>query len=107
MASISKANSKLYARNELVSDAALDCYLITPTTALTADSESSNVITEGTIRKVVEAINPLMHSTASDGTKMVVIMDGQGTSATRIDEVLTDVLGESVTVALQSTLIGL
>ena len=107
MAGISKANSELYTRGALFSNDQLAVYKITPTTALTADSESSNVITEGTIRAVANELGAYMFEAASDGTYAVVVVDNHALDATSVDTRVTAVLGESVTVAKQTTTIGL
>lgn len=107
MAGISKANSELYTRGALFSNDQLAVYKITPTTALTADSESSNVITEGTIRAVANDLGAYMFETADNGTYAVVVVDNHNVDATSVDARITAVLGENVTVAKQTTVLGL
>lgn len=107
MAGISKANSELYTRSALFSNDQLAVYKITPTTALTADSEAANVITEGTIRAVANELGAYMFEVKSDGTYAIVVVDNHALDATSVDTRVTAVLGESVTVAKQTTTIGL
>ena len=107
MAGISKANSELYTRGALFSNDQLAVYKITPTTALTADTEAANVITEGTIRAVANELGAYMFEAESDGTYAVVVVDNHALDATSVDARVTAVLGEAVTVAKQTTTIGL
>ena len=107
MATLSKANSELLVRDTFISNDQLAVFSITPTTALTADTESSNVITEGTIRAVANEIGAYLAQTNAGGTIMYVIVDKHAVDATVIDSRVTAVLGESVTVAEVTDLVGL
>ena len=110
MAGISKAHSELYTRGPLFSNDQLAVYKITPTTALSADTETGgtpNVITEGTIRKVANELGAYMFEAKSDGTYAVVVVDNHALDATSVDARVTAVLGESVTVAKQTTTLAL
>jgi len=108
MPTLSKYNSDTYARDTLVSNGILKVFKITPTTALTADSQASEAaaITEGTIRKVAEALNPYLIQTNSGGTNALVIVDSSIGDATSIDTRLTAILNESVTVVEVTNLYG-
>ena len=107
MATLSKANSELLVRDTIVSNDQLAVFQITPTTALTADTEAANVITEGTIRAVANEIGAYMFQTATNGASAVVIVDKHKVDATVIDARVTAVLGEAVTVAEVTDLYGI
>lgn len=107
MATLSKANSELLVRDTIVSNDQLAVFQITPTTALTADTEAANVITEGTIRAVANELGAYMFEAQSSGTYAIVVVDNHALDATSVDARVTAVLGEAVTVAKQTTTIGL
>ena len=106
MAGVIKTNSTLLEIDVLYSTAVMKAFLITPTTALTADTQATEdaVIVEGTIRAVAQELSPLLFDVVAGGATMKVIMDGTANTAEAIDIRLTEVLGEAVTVAELDTL---
>ena len=104
-----KSNSDRLARSVLYTTANLGLYEINPASAVTADSGSApTAVTEGTIRKIVNAINPLMFEAKSDGDVLIAICDNSQWDADNIKRVVDRVLGVSnTTVTKQSTILGL
>lgn len=108
MATVSRFNSEVLARGTLYSTAQLKVFEITPATALTADSQSgSGPITEGTLRRVVNGLNPMLFQAKSDGAKLVVVMDGHHSSAASLKARIDQLLGGNNTVAEKDTFAGL
>ena len=97
MAGVIKTNSTLFARDVLYSTAQLKAFEIVPTTA----------ITEGTIRAVANALNPMLMDVVTAGTSAALVMDGHANDAASIKARLEVILGETVTVTELDTLYGL
>lgn len=106
---LDRSNSDRLARSVLYTTANLGLYEINPASAVTADSGSApTAVTEGTIRKIVNAINPLMFEAKSDGDVLIAICDNSQWDADNIKRVVDRVLGVSnTTVTKQSTILGL
>ena len=111
MATVSKVNSDLLVRNSLVSTAQLKVFTLTNfDSALTADTQaggSGTDITEGTIRSVMNGLNPMLAQTNAGGTILAVVMDGHANDATsiglRVDQILGQTAG-TTTVVEESSL---
>jgi hypothetical protein len=86
MAAQSKYNSDLIALSTLYSTAQMKLFKIVLETAATADSQdgTTQVITEGTARKMLNALSPIMAEFAADGEELVVVMDGHANDVTSI-----------------------
>lgn len=84
----------------LFSTMQLKVFRVQPTTALTAGRD-------GTAAQVARELSPMLFQTASDGTSMIVVVDGHAVDATSIDARVTNVLGESVTVTQVTDLYGI
>ena len=86
MASASIFNSDLIALSTLYSTAQLKLFKIVLETAATADSQDGDtqVITVGTARGMLNALNPVMAQFAADGEELVVVMDGHANDITSI-----------------------
>jgi hypothetical protein len=86
MATVSKVNSDVIALNTMYETAQITAFKIVLETAATADSQdgTTKVITEGTARKMLNALSPLMAQFAADGEELVVVMDGHANDITSI-----------------------
>lgn len=111
MATVSKVNSEVLAVSTLYSTAQLKVFEINPNAALTADTQgggSGTAITEGTIRRVANGLNPMLFEVKSDGDVMIVVMDGHANDADSIKARVDQLLDVSNTVVTeQTTLLGL
>ena len=84
---VSKVNSDLIARSTLYSTGQTKLFKIVLETAATADTQgggSGTAITEGTARKMLNELSPLMGQFAADGEELVVVMDGHANDVTSI-----------------------
>jgi len=106
---LDRSNSDRLARSVLYTTANLGLYEINPASAVTADSGSApTAVTEGTIRKIVNAINPLMFEAKSDGDVLIAICDNSQWDEGNIKRVVDRVLGvTNTTVTKQTTILGL
>lgn len=106
---LSRTNSDVLARGTLYTTANLGVYKIDTNSAVTADSGGAgSAITEGTIRAVVNVVNPLIVQSKSDGDYIIAIVDNSQWDATNIKRVVDTALGvTNTTVTKQTTLIGL
>jgi hypothetical protein len=86
MASASIFNSDLIALNTMYETAQVTAFKIVLETAATADSQDGDtqVITVGTARGMLNALNPIMAQFAADGEELVVVMDGHANDITSI-----------------------
>jgi len=108
MATVSRVNSEVLERGTLFSTAQLKVFEIGPATALTEDSQSvSGPITEGTLRRVVNGLNPMLFQTNAGGAKLVVVMDGHHSDADSLKARIDQILGGNNTVAEKDTFVGL
>jgi len=104
-----KSNSDRLARSVLYTTANLGLYEINPASAVTADSGSApTAVTEGTIRAIVNVINPLMFEAKSDGDVLIAICDNSQWDANGIKRAVDTALGvTNTTVTKQTTILGL
>ena len=104
-----KSNSDVLARSVLYTTANLGLYEINPASAVTADSGSApTAVTEGTIRAIVNVINPLMFEAKSDGDVLIAICDNSQWDANSIKRAVDTALGvTNTTVTKQTTILGL
>jgi len=109
MAGLTKSNGDRLARSVLYTTANLGLYEINPASAVSADSGSApSAITEGTIRAVVQVINPLMFEAKSDGDVIIAICDNSQWDAASIKRAVDTALGvTNTTVTKQTTILGL
>jgi len=109
MAGLTKSNGDRLARGTLYTTANLGVYEINPASAVSADSGSApSAITEGTIRTIVQVINPLMFEAKSDGDIIVAICDNSQWDAASIKRAVDTALGvTNTTVTKQTTILGL
>ena len=111
MASFNNKNQTLFARGTLYDTLQVRGFKITPTTALTASTQDgiTGVVTKGTIAAVAEEFGTtgLLFQAKSDGTSFVLIGDAHALDAATIDVRVTNVLGESCTVAAITSLYGI
>ena len=112
MATSTRVNGVQFARGTLYETLQIRAWLITPTTALTADTQSGGAgtaITRGTISKVAEEFGTtgVLFQAKSDVTKFFLIGDSHALDADTIDVRVTNVLGESCTVAAITSLFGI
>jgi len=112
MATSTRVNGVQFARGTLYETLQIRAWKITPTTALTADTQSGGAgtaITRGTISKVAEEFGTtgVLFQAKSDGTSFVLIGDSHALDAETIDVRVTNILGESCTVAAVTNLYGI
>ena len=102
MSATTKVNGTAFARGTLYETLQIRAWLITPTTALTAGLT-------GTISRVAEEFGTtgILFQAKSDGTNFILIGDSHALSADTIDVRVTNVLGESCTVAQLTDLYGI
>jgi hypothetical protein len=102
MAASTRVNGTNFARGTLYDTLQIRAWLITPTTALTAGID-------GTINAVAQEFGTtgVLFQAKSDGTKFVLIGDSHALDADTIDVRVTNVLGESCTVAAITSLFGI
>lgn len=106
MAGLTKSNGDRLAVSTLYTTANLGLYEINAAGALTADSGSApSAITEGTIRTVVQVINPLMFEAKSDGDVLIAICDNSQWDAASIKRAVDTALGVTNTVVTKQTTI--
>ena len=102
MSATTRVNGTAFARGTVYETLQIRAWKITPTTALTAGLT-------GTIAKVAEEFGTTgaLFQAKSDGTSFVLIGDSHALDADTIDVRVTNVLGESCTVAAITSLYGL
>ena len=102
MAAYTRVNGTAFVRGTLYDTLQVRGFKITPTTALTAGLN-------GTIAAVAEEFGTtgLLFQAKSDGTSFVLIGDAHALDAATIDVRVTNVLGESCTVAAITSLYGI
>jgi hypothetical protein len=102
MSATTRVNGVAFARGTLYDTLQVRAWKITPTTALTAGLT-------GTIAAVAEEFGTTgaLFQSKSDGTSFVLIGDSHALDADTIDARVTNVLGESCTVAALTSLYGL
>lgn len=103
-----RVNGELIVRDTIVSNDQIAVFQITPTTALTADTQASDgEITFGTASQLARELGAYIFQTATNGASAVAVVDKHGVDATSIDARATQVLGEAVTVAEVTDLYGI
>ena len=102
MSASTKVNGTAFARGTLYETLQVRAWLITPTTALTAGLN-------GTINAVAQEFGTtgILFQAKSDGTNFVLVGDSHALTAETIDVRVTNVLGESCTVAAITSLYGI
>lgn len=101
MSATTKVNGTAFARGTLYETLQIRAWKITPTTALTAGLN-------GTINAVAQEFGTTgaLFQAKSDGTSFILIGDSHALDADTIDVRVTNVLGESCTVAQLTSLYG-
>ena len=112
MSATTRVNGVQFARGTLYETLQIRAWKVTPTTALTADTQpggAGTAIVRGTISRLAEEFGTtgVLFQAKSDGTSFVLIGDSHALDADTIDVRATNVLGEAVTVAAITDLYGI